>query len=390
MIHPLAFRPGCRRRRLYRTVQALACLLPGLIGATAQADMVESQAIDCSFSNNAGLPWVEVTALTSATPVGAVLWQRPVALITNYKYGGGTGNKAHELVSAGHWSAGTPLPDGIAPTNISGIGFKIAVNSSDGVLREISQTNKPVAQEKNQVMFDPGAGQNQRSVMVTNYIQSLILTVPPSQLPSGELIVKQVDGSSRLTLYAVDLLKGVASLGEEVSIPNDNIPIGICRKPYPLMGPAIINMGGGPGPIIPNKCEVESYKTIPVKLGRFSLADFPKVGSTSSPVPFRIELSQCALNAKPQITFTDKVAGHTDPSVLNLTASPNSAKGFGIIMINDLNQQRIKYDGTLYDMQRVGDSAIIPLRAGYIRTGSDAEVKVGDADGAAEFTFTFP
>ncbi|AZC49094.1 MULTISPECIES: fimbrial protein [Pseudomonas] len=390
MTHLLAFRPGCHRRRLYHTVQALACLLPGMIGATAQAAMVESQAIDCTFSNRAGRPWVEVTPLTSTTPVGSVLWQRPVALITNYKYGGTTGNKAHELVSAAYWTAGTPLPDAIAPTNISGIGFKIAVNSSDGVLREISQTHNPVALEKNLVLFDPSAGQNQSSVMVTNYLQSLILTVPPSQLPSGELVIDRVDGSSGLRLYALDLLKDVASLGGQVDIPSDNIPSGICRKSYPLMGPAIINMGGGPGPSIPNKCVVESYKTIPVRLGRFSLADFPKVGATSSPVPFRIELSQCALNARPQITFTDKVPGHTDPSVLNLTASPNSAKGFGIIMINDLNQQRVKYDGTLYDMQRVGDSAIIPLRAGYIRTGSDAELKVGDADGAAEFTFTFP
>ncbi|WP_371354714.1 fimbrial protein [Pseudomonas chlororaphis] len=368
----------------------MAYLLLGLIGVTARADMVESQAIDCTFSNSAGRPWVEVTPLTSATPVGAVLWQRPVALITNYKYGGSSGNKAHELVSAGYWTAGTPLPDAIAPTNVSGIGFKIAVSSSDGTVRDITQSPKPVALEKNLVRYDPSAGQNQRSVMVTNYLQSLILTVPPSQLPSGELIINRVDGSSGLMLYAVDLLKDVAILGGQVDIPSDNMPIGICRKPYSLMGPAIINMGGGPGPSIPNKCVVESYRTIPVKLGRFSLADFPKVGSTSSQVPFRIELSQCALNARPQITFTDKVPGHTDPSVLNLTASANSAKGFGIIMINDLNQQRVKYDGTLYDMQRVGDSAIIPLRAGYIRTGSDAEVKVGDADGAAEFTFTFP
>ncbi|BBN53397.1 hypothetical protein TRE132_15220 [Pseudomonas chlororaphis subsp. aurantiaca] len=175
--------------------------------------MVESQAIDCTFSNGTGRPWVEVTPLTSTTPVGSVLWQRPVALITNYRYGGVTGNKAHELVSAGYWTAGTPLPDAIAPTNISGIGFKIAVNSSDGMLRDITQTPKPVALEKNLVLFDPSAGQNQRSLMVTNYLQSLILTVPPSQLPSGELVIDRVTGSSGLMLYAVDLLKDVASLG---------------------------------------------------------------------------------------------------------------------------------------------------------------------------------
>lgn len=389
MSHLLAFRPARRRCRL-APLQALACLLAGLSGAMAQAATVDSQAIDCTFSNGNGRPWVEVTPLTSNTPVGSVLWQRPVALMTNYKFGGSVGNKTHELVSAGYWSAGTPLPDAIAPTNISGIGFKIAVSSSDGVLRDITQTPRPVALEKELVRYDPGAGQNQRSVMVTNYLQSLILTVPPSQLPSGELVINRIDGSAGLKLYAVDLLKGVASLGAEVTIPTDNMPIGICRKPYSLMGPAIIDMGGGGGLTVPNTCVVESYKTIPVKLGRFSLANFPKVGSTSSSVPFRIQLSQCALNAKPQITFTDKVPGHTDPSVLNLTVSPSSAKGFGIIMLNELNGQRIRYDGTPYDMQRAGDSASIALRAGYIRTGSDAEVKVGDADGAAEFTFTFP
>ncbi|MGR6737435.1 fimbrial protein [Pseudomonas chlororaphis] len=389
MSHPMAFRPGGLRRRFYRAAQVAACLLPGLIAGAVQAAIVQSQAVQCEFSNGAGRSWQAVTPLTSTTPVGAVLYQRSVALITNYRYGGSSGNVAHELVSAGHWTAGTPLPDGIAPTNISGIGFKISASSSDGILRELSQTAKPIALEKELVRFDSNAGQNQRSQMVTNYVQSLILTVPPSQLPSGELRVERVDGSSTLMLYAVDLLKDVASLGGEVTVPNNNIPLGICRKPYPLMGPAIIDVGGG-GVTVPKTCVVESYKTIPVKLGRFSLADFPKVGSTSSTVPFHIELSQCAVNARPQITFTDKVAGHSDPSILNLSASPNAAKGFGIIMINDLNQQRIKYDGTLYDMQRVGDSAIIPLRAGYIRTGSDAEVKVGDADGAAEFTFTFP
>ncbi|MGE7956812.1 fimbrial protein [Pseudomonas sp. NPDC089530] len=367
----------------------MAWLLPGLIAGPAQAAIVQSQAIQCAFSNGAGRQWQEVTPLTSTTTVGAVLFQRPVALVTNYRYGSSSGNVAHELVSAGHWTAGTPLPGGIAPTNVSGIGFKIVASSSDGVVRELSQTPRPVALEKDLVRFDSSAGQNQRSQMVTNYVQSLILTVPPNQLPGGELRVERVDGSSALMLYAVDLVRGVASLGAEVTIPNDNIPVGICRTPYALLGPAIINIGGG-GITIPNTCVVESYKTIPVKLGRFSLTDFPKVGSTSASVPFRIELSQCALNAKPQITFTDKAAGHGDPSVLSLSASPDAAKGFGIVMTNELNGQRVRYDGTLYDMQRVGDSAVIPLRAGYIRTGSDAEVKVGDADGAAEFTFTFP
>ncbi|OLF55647.1 fimbrial protein [Pseudomonas chlororaphis] len=389
MTQPSAFSRASHRPRRYRFIQALACLLPGLFVGAAHAVIVESQAIQCEFTNGAGRPWVEVTPLTSSTPVGSVLWQRPVSLVTNYRYGGMTGSTPHELVSAAHWTAGTPLSDAVAPTNVSGIGFKITASSSDGILRDITQTSRPVAMAKVPVRYDTSAGQNQRSLMVTNYVQSLILTVPPSQLPSGELRVDRVDGSSALMLYSVDLLKDVASLGAEVSIPGNNIPLGICRRPYALMGPAILDMGGG-GITVPNTCVVESYRTVPVKLGRFSLATFPSVGSTSAQVPFKIELSQCAVNARPKITFTDKIATHTDPTVLNLSASPNAAKGFGIIMINDLNQQRIRYDGSSYDMQRIGDSAVIPLRAGYIRTGSDAELKTGDADGAAEFTFTFP
>lgn len=384
--------PVSKHDRPYRfaCTLALVVLLSGLMSGVSRAALVDSQAIQCSFSNGVGMPWVEVTPLTTNTPVGAVLWQRSVSLNTNYKYGGPSGGVPHELVSAGYWTGGTPLIDGIAPTNVRGIGFKVAANSSDGILRPLLQGIVPVALEKDRVRYEANAGQSQSSSMVTNYLQYLILTVPPSQLPTGELIVDRVDGSSGLMLYAVDLLKGVASLGSSIIIPSDNIPLGICRTPYALMGPAIINMGGGGPIVIPNTCTVEANKTIAVKLGDIPIANFPTVGATSVQRPFSIELSQCAVNARPNITFTDKSAGHSDPAILSLTPSPDTARGFGIIMINGLTGQRIKYDGTSYDMQRIGDGAQIPLSAGYIRTGSDAELTAGNADGAAEFTFTFP
>lgn len=59
-------------------------------------------------------------------------------------------------------------------------------------------------------------------------------------------------------------------------------------------------------------------------------------------------------------------------------------------MKNGLDQQRIRFDGTPYPMRRVGDSADLPLSAAYIRIGAEGELKAGVADGAAEFTFTFP
>lgn len=365
-------------------------LLSAVMSTGLSAAVVNSPATNCTFSNRAGQSWVLVNPLTSATAVGTVLWQRPVGLNFNYAYGGSSGSVQHELVSAGYWGPGTPLVDGIAPTNVDGIGFKIVVKSSDGTDRPILQTTSPVALEKEQVQYDTSVGQSSGSTLVTNYIQQLILTVPADQLPSGKLRVERVAGSSQLSLYAVDLEKGEATLGSAITIPTNNIPRGVCRASYLLMGPAIITMGGGEAIEVPNSCLVETYKTIPVSLGRLSIEGFPHVGSTSLPKVFNIQLSQCAANAKPIITFKDKFGTGDGAGVLGIKSSPSSAQGFGIIMTNTLTDQRIQFDSTPYVMQRLGDVANLPLTASYIRTGEDSELKAGEANGAAEFTFSFP
>ncbi|MCK3827589.1 type 1 fimbrial protein [Pseudomonas sp. W2Aug9] len=375
-----------------RSRSAIACVGIWLFicGVAAEAGtLVDSVATSCTFSNGMGRPWSQVTPLTSNTPIGSVLWERAVALNANYNFAPAAGI-AHELVSMAYWGPGTPLTDGIAPTNVDGIGLKIYVNSSDGQRRPLLQTPLPIAMEKERVQYDSSAAQTRGSTMVTNYMQQLILTVASSQLPAGKLIVDRVAGSSQLMLYAVDLPRGKAAFGSSVEVPTDNIPIGICRAPYLLMGPAAINMGNG-GPIeIPNTCDVQTYQTIPVQLGRMSLNDFPQVGATSMPVHFAIELSQCAANAKPEITFTDKYGPPADPTILTLEPSATSAQGFGIVMINELTHQVVRYDGAAYPMKRAGDGAKIPLSAHYVRQGHDETLKAGAANGAAEFTFTFP
>ncbi|MBK5410882.1 type 1 fimbrial protein [Pseudomonas sp. TH34] len=378
---------ACPKPALLSTGTLFVCIL---ISGILDAATINSQAINCDFSNGIGGGWVEVTPLTSSTPVGSILWQRAVALNANYVFGPSTGSVRHELVSAGYWTGGTPLPDGIAPTNVFGIGFKVFVRSSDGILRSITQSTLPVAFEKELVQYDSSGGQNQGSSLTTNYIQYLILTVPPNLLPSGKLTVDRVDGSALLMLYAVDLLQGDARLGAGINVPSTVIPRGICRAPYPLMGPAIINMGGGGPVVVPNTCQVEAYRTIPVDLGSFAISGFPYVGSTSAEKMFNIELSQCAANARPRITFSDKYAKHSGSDLLNIKPSQQSAQGFGIVMTNVLTSQRIIYDLVDYAMQRIGDRAQIPLRASYIRTGTPAELRAGEADGAVEFTFTFP
>ncbi|BAQ79416.1 MULTISPECIES: fimbrial protein [Pseudomonas] len=365
-------------------------MFSGLLGVDAQAAQVNAFAVNCEFSNGNGTPWVAVTPLDARAKEGDVLWQRAVSLYTNYRYVP-SGSRARELVTVGNWSGGTPQRFQSAPTNVDGIGFRVAVRPDSGQPITLTQTPGLIALEKSELTYD--TGNRPQGTMLTHFTQSLILTVPPDQLPSGKLTVDRVVGSSNLMLYAFDLPANQASLGSEVTWPTDTSPPGICQHNYPLMGPELISMGGG-GPIeIPNTCVVEGYKTIPVPLGRFALTDFPKVNDTSAAVPFSIELSRCAANAKPHISFTDKSAGSSIPGVLGLSGSGPSgrpAKGFGIVVINDLTRLPIEYNGTRYEMQRVGDGARIPLRAGYIRTGNDGEIDAGQANGAAEFTFTFP
>ena len=91
----------------------------------------------------------------------------------------------------------------------------------------------------------------------------------------------------------------------------------------------------------------------------------------------------------PEIAFRDKYvsAQQADPTILSLKSG--GAAGFGIVVKNGLDQQRIRFDGTPYPMRRVGDSAdLAECRLHPYRRGGRIEGRV--ADGAAEFTFTFP
>lgn len=87
---------------------------------------------------------------------------------------------------------------------------------------------------------------------------------------------------------------------------------------------------------------------------------------------------------------------NADRTLLELRAPDGKAvaRGFNIVMTNSLTDERIVYDepdrAKQYPMKRVGDNAVMPLSARYIRTGADAELMAGYAGGAAEFTFTLP
>lgn len=351
-------RPGAQARQAL--VLGLCCLTGG------QAWALNEVALNCSFGNGKGLPWRVVNELTSGTAKGTVLFARPVSLFLNYKPQ--ASQEAHELVIGGNWSGvGFPGPYGTVASDVKGIGYRISVDAQDGVKRVIPVDNQPHALDKRVTSFSGST--------TSDYLQELVLTVDPGELPAGDLKVTSVSGSATLNLWAVDRLKGEASIGSVLAVPADNYPTGVCRKPYSP---------------IPKKCKVEVGREINVKLGSVALKNFPRVNDTSTERSFDISLSECAALAKPEIAFRDKYvsAQQADPTILSLKSG--GAAGFGIVVKNGLDQQRIRFDGTPYPMRRVGDSADLPLSAAYIRIGAEGELKAGVADGAAEFTFTFP
>ncbi|MFS7017909.1 fimbrial protein, partial [Pseudomonas aeruginosa] len=184
---------------------------------------------------------------------------------------------------------------------------------------------------------------------------------------------------------------GYGSSGRFGGVPAKNTPRGFCKNHFAMSARPTGGGGGGPPPPpIPKKCKVEVGREINVKLGSVALKNFPRVNDTSTERSFDISLSECAALAKPEIAFRDKYvsAQQADPTILSLKSG--GAAGFGIVVKNGLDQQRIRFDGTPYPMRRVGDSADLPLSAAYIRIGAEGELKAGVADGAAEFTFTFP
>ncbi|MXN73561.1 fimbrial protein [Burkholderia sp. 4701] len=379
----------CRWRqapaRLFGAAACAACML------YADAATAGATAVDCTFSNIHGSPWRQVTKLTGSTPIGAVLQQRTVSLIVSYKFGPVLSGQ-FELVGAGHWKPGTFVSDGVARTNVDGIGLRWS-GGKEGDRRTLPQAFVPIAVETKPITSGASGGDS----AMFYFIQELVLTKSPSGLPTGDLYVKDLLGTPAIALYAYTLPKGIASIGSAVTVPEDLTPANLCKQSISYPGVLALTIGNGGGIVVPQQCEVVSNMIVPVDLGHVPLSQFASLHAMSKPVDFNITLSQCAAAAKPAISFRDKaVRPNADKTLLELSASGGKAlaRGFNIVMTNSLTGERIAYDepdrAKQYPMKRVGDDAVMPLSARYIRTGADAELKAGYAGGAAEFTFTFP
>ncbi|MCE4053208.1 fimbrial protein [Pseudomonas sp. Au-Pse12] len=342
--------------------------------------------MNCAFSSygSNGQAWKEITPLTRSTPVGAVLMQRHVNPLIEYTTEESKTLERHEFVSAAHLP-GIRFPDGIVPTNIDGISLKVTAYPGRGEARVLTGNFFPQVLEKYDVEHTDGA----RFKILTAYMYSLILTRPASELPKGPLVVNSLSGA-QLALYALDLDKGVAQVGQHLLELPSQENRRRCQKSLvlserDLLGTDEIKFAA--------KCQVVT-RDVTLRLGSPSAHDFPALGSTSPPSAMaRLEVSDCSANSLPKVSFSTEPASRCDPTgILGLTQSAQDggrsvAKGVGIVMFNE-QIPRIHCNGTQYAMERLSgsDNASFSFRAQYIRTGPITE---GSANSSARFNFTF-
>ncbi|PYY85370.1 hypothetical protein DNK59_15525 [Pseudomonas sp. TKO26] len=371
---------GRRRGLLIRAMILLLSCLPGGLPAYAKT---EGKAKNCEFSSYGGSAqdWVEITPLTRSTPVGAVLQQRHVNPVIEYTTEESRTQARHELVAAAHLP-GVRFPDGIVPTNIDGISFKVTAYPTGSDPQMLTGNFYPRVLEKYAVEHSG----NPLKKVPTAYVYSLILTRPADELPKGALVVNSLSGA-QVALYALDLDEGVAMVGQHLlELPQqDNRDR--CSKQLLLSEQQLL---GNDGVKFAAKCQVVT-RNVTLRLGSPSAHDFPTLGSTSPPSAMaRLEVNDCSFNSLPKVSFSAEPASRCDPSgILGLTQDPGRsvAKGVGIVMFNE-QIPRIHCNGTQYAMERPSgsDSASFSFRAQYIRTGPITE---GSANSSAQFNFTF-
>ncbi|SED13249.1 Pilin (type 1 fimbria component protein) [Pseudomonas saponiphila] len=362
-------------------MRAIILMLLCVQGSAPVYAVTYGKAEGCVFSSYDGFDWVEVTPLTRSTPVGSVLKQRQVNPIVEYTTGKSVTKEPHELIVGAHFP-GIRFLDGIVPTNIDGISFKVTAYPSGSDAQILTGNFYPLVLKKYKV--ESSNGELKKDFM--NYVYSLILTRPANELPKGSLQVNSLAGV-QVAMYALDLDAGVAQVGQHLQElpPHNNRER--CAKELLLNEHDLL---GSEGVKFTAKCQVVT-RNVTLPLGSPSAHDFPTLGSTSPPsVMKRLEVNDCSFNSLPKVSFSAEPASRCDPSgILGLTQDPGRsvAKGVGIVMFNE-QIPRIHCNGTQYAMERPSgsDSASFSFRAQYIRTGPITE---GSANSSAQFNFTF-
>lgn len=328
-------RPRRTPKYAAKPILALLAVAMTLPGGTARGELVTSRpAIHCSLSNLGGGPWREVMPLTSASRIGDVLFERGAGLFNTFQLGAtGSAGIQHELAAAAQWSANQGVAaDGTAQTNVSGIGLQVSAIGADGVERQLRPSPFPVVMDKRPVYFDTSGPEAQENTTVTEYIQRLVLTDSPANLPSGELLVTGVAPNITLTLYTVDYQQGMVNYGDYImDFPawSPAIP-GVCgNQPFDFQGTGVIGLGGGTGVVVPNKCEVGAYRTIPVSLGEAVVASLDEAvrGGTQDLGAHQVGPHQPAYGVVEAVGLRIPMAGRVpDQATVNANQAAHAAQ----------------------------------------------------------------
>ncbi|MGE8565504.1 Fimbrial protein [compost metagenome] len=380
---------------------AVMVVLGALPHSASGAQQGAVVAAECrNYSDGLSSGWEPVEPLTAQSQVGQVLYEKRTAAMIAFRpvrLPGATGK--YQLATTAMWTNASNMVGHAAKTNVAGIGLRL-------MLRELET---PVYVPLVMDVIDIAAGGGQ-SVRVVNfeYVQQLVLLVPPENLPRRMKVTGVAPGVGLvLTFFTAE--EGYASPGALSDMPSWQgypptvPPAKICALTEKYIGDQVFNMGGNAGDSIDifHACEAGAHQNVRVDMLPAFIADFPAEGSVSAPKPFQISLNQCSAFARPQVKFRAKsglVAGTDSVLALYDTTAhgEKAAQGFGIIVV-DSEDRRIRFGpvggayGPEYVMTTQGGGAQLSLAARYIRTaGNRQDVESGVANAAAEFTFEFP
>ena len=379
-------------------VMVVLSALPHSASGGQQGALVAAECFN--FSEGHASAWEPVEPLTAQSQVGQVLYEKRTAAMIAFRpvrLPGATGK--YQLATTAMWANASNMVGQAAKTNVAGIGLRLK-------LREL-ETPVYVPLVMDVIDIVAGGGQSVR-VVNFEYVQQLVLLVPPEHLPRRMKVTGVAPGVGLvLTFFTAE--EGYAVPGALSDIPSWQgqpptvPPAKICALTEKYIGDQVFNMGGHTGDTIDifHACEAGAHQDVQVEMLPAFIADFPAEGSVSAPKPFQISLNQCSAFARPQVKFRAKsglVAGTDSVLALYDTTADGkkAAQGFGIIVV-DSDDRRIRFGpvggayGPEYVMTTQGDGAQLSLAARYIRTaGNRQDLESGEANAAAEFTFEFP
>lgn len=151
------------------------------------------------------------------------------------------------------------------------------------------------------------------------------------------------------------------------------------------------------GTVIQAHCGSNTVSADPVELGEWDQRDFTGPGYTTTAIPFKITLSDCAADPSnanittAHIQFEDASAAPVPPSVPGVFGlSPDStAQGIGIQILKSDGTTPVELNTPVPLIPISASGTVLDFTARFYQTGPSRDVHPGIAKGALNFTLTY-